>query len=193
LRVRVASILLVVTAVGAVAGYVALDRMRAVPPPAAPTPLVSPTSPFASARPEAVPTRAAAGIAPTATRGEASHRDRSPADSLDAKTRRLAAREPYTRADLRRLLERVFADKLGDRQLGSEDYERLVDATLRLRAALRVLRGTDESSSTAAVREEQRQTVRTIFEEIEAITGLPPAELGSVLTSEDTAGDAPSP
>ena len=88
----------------------------------------------------------------------------------------------------------MFAGKLGDRQLGPADYDRLVDATLRLRAALRVLRGTDESSATAAMREEQRQTVRTILEEIEAITGLPPAELGSVLTSEESAtGDAPSP
>ena len=54
------------------------------------------------------------------------------ADALAAKAQRLAGREAVSRTQLRLLLERVFAGKLADRELGSDDYDRLVDATLRL-------------------------------------------------------------
>lgn len=190
MRSRVLLIVFVVFAAAA-AGYVASERVRALRARAEPV-----TGNTARAVPEAVVMPTNAGPSPaasfTASIAASPRATGTPAGAVAAKARRLAAREPYEREDLRRLLERVLAGKLRDRELGPQDYDRLVDAALRLRAALRVLRGTEESAATAQVRDEQRRAVGAIFGEIEAITGLPPAELGSVLTpSEDeSTGDS---
>jgi hypothetical protein len=183
--VRVAPVLAIVIGLSAaVAGYLVFHRAGTSPVRPVIAPAASPAATFVpSATSDATPVAGNLRSAPSQSQPS----QPSAPDGVAAKARRLAGREPYARDDLRRLLERVFAGKLADRELGSEDYERLVDATLRLRAALRVLRGMDESAATAAVREQQRETVRGIFGEIEAITGLPPAELGTLLTSDEDA------
>ncbi len=183
--------MVVVVLAAAAAGYLASERARAPRPHAEPVPVRTVRS-----VPDPIGMPATADPSPAAPFATSPRTARTPMSASAVKARRLAAREPYEREDLRRLFERVLAGKLRDRELGSEDYDRLVDAALRLRAALRVLRGTEESAATAAVREEQRQAVGLILGEIEAITGLPPAELGSVLTtaerepSESSAGGA---
>jgi hypothetical protein len=170
---------------GVVAGYLAFGRPAPSPrsleldrdaaPSSARDPGGSTGVPVAAA-PPVVGTPADARRA--STEGSA---PRGPSDPIEARARRLAAREPYARAELGRVLEGVLAGKLPDRELGAHDYEQLVEATLRLRAALRVLRGIEESPATSAVREAQRESVRAAFAEMEAITGLAPTELGSLM------------
>jgi hypothetical protein len=184
LRSRALLIAFVVLAAAA-AGYVASERLRGVGTRAQPVAVATARSvPDAVVPTKGDPSPAASFTAswPRATG--------TPGGAVAGKARRLASREPYERDDLRRLFERVLAGKLRDRELGPQDYDRLVDAALRLRGALRVLRGTEESAATARVRDEQRRVVGASLGEIEAITGLPPAELGSVLTpSADESGD----
>jgi hypothetical protein len=86
---------------------------------------------------------------------------------------------------VRALVERVFKGKLPDRELTPRDYDRLVDAVMRLRSALRSLRRGDELPASAAVLDEHRQAVRLALGDIEVITGVPPSQLGDVLVSDD--------
>jgi hypothetical protein len=95
------------------------------------------------------------------------------------------ARDPLSRKDVRALVERVFKGKLADRELAPRDYDRLVDAVMRLRSALRVVRRGGESPADGAALDRHREAVRSALTEIEAITGVPPSELGNVLESDD--------
>lgn len=99
-----------------------------------------------------------------------------------------ATPDSLSRGYVRGLVERVFKGKLADRELTPDDYERLVDAVMRLHLALRILRRTDESPANAAALGEQREAVVSAFTDIEAITGVRPENLGDVLASEDLTG-----
>lgn len=78
------------------------------------------------------------------------------------------------RAAIQRALQHAFADRSATRALTPEDYARLADAVLRLRAA-----GHDDPQSAAAA-----------LAEVEMITGLNIADLGDLLAPAD---DAPQP
>jgi hypothetical protein len=56
---------------------------------------------------------------------------------------------------------------------------------MRLRSALRILRRADESQASAAALDKQREAVLSALTDIEAITGVRPADLGDVLASDD--------
>jgi hypothetical protein len=127
----------------------------------------------ASARPVSAATPQSVAREPNAADGATAQPDVPP------------ARDRLSRKNVRALVERVFKGKLADRELTPRDYDRLVDAVMRLRSALRSLHRDDGSPASAAVLDEQRQAVRSALGDIEVITGVPPSQLGDVLASDD--------
>jgi hypothetical protein len=165
----------------AVAAYVEFGRHtepRSVAVPAAPAQGAAP--PLARVAPSPAPANppSVARPQPVAREPNASHVATVPPDLPPARDR-------LSRKDVRGLVERVFKGKLADRELAPRDYDRLVDAVMRLRSALRIVRRDDASPAGAAALDKQRAAVRSALTEIEAITGVPPSELGNVLASDD--------
>jgi hypothetical protein len=97
-----------------------------------------------------------------------------------------ATAEPrLSRREVRTIVERVLRGRLPDRELGTDDYDHLTDAVLRLRGAARALR-TAQAGSGAAL-DAQRRALRAL-DDIERITGVPTADLGNVISAEELAG-----
>src|SRR6185369_3440283 len=135
----------------------------------------------------AVPTRGVDVAAPRAATPLATARaERSAADR--------AARETVTvpgdlpRAAVRKLVERVLADKIPGRTLQPRDYDRLTDAVIRMRTAMRALR--DAGREDPAVVEAQREALASALAEIERTTGVAAVQLGELVTADETAPDA---
>jgi hypothetical protein len=104
------------------------------------------------------------------------------------------ARERRERRDTHALVRDVLDGKLDDRELTPDDYDRLTDVVLRVRNAARILRSADASPVGDAARVEQRQVLVAALAEVEAITGVPPSELGNLLvTGRQGAVPAPAP
>lgn len=127
--------------------------------------------------------RAAAPIAPSAAEPVA--REPNAADVATTQPHVPPERDQLSRNNLRGLVERVFKGKLADRELAPYDYERLVDAVMRLRSALGILRRAEKSQASAAALDEQRQAVLSALANIGEITGVWPSELGNVLAPDD--------
>jgi len=162
-----------VVAVALAFGALACRREAEHASPAAATAAPSPRS--ATATPQAVATRAAAGappIAPPPADGSSAARAPAPAD--DAPSRR----------EVRGLIARVLDGRLPDRQLTARDYDRLTDAVLRLRAANRTTRDAGETSD-AATLNAQQQAALSALTDIETITGIPPSELGELFAADE--------
>jgi hypothetical protein len=137
--------------------------------------------PVARLEPSPASARPASAVTPQSVA-----REPNAADVATAQPDVPPARDRLSRKTVRALVERVFKGKLADRELTPRDYDRLVDAVMRLRSALRSLRRDDESpAASAAVLDEHRQAVRSALGDIEVITGVPPSQLGDVLVSED--------
>lgn len=78
--------------------------------------------------------------------------------------------------EARRLVERAVKDRLA-RDLSSDDYDRLAEALLRLRAAARELRRADD----LATRARERDAMQQALADIRTISGLQPSDLGDAL------------
>jgi hypothetical protein len=135
-----------------------------------------------------VPQWPAATMPPVGTRPQPVAPESNAAGGATSQPDLTATPDKLSRGYVRGFVERVFKGKLADRELTPDDYERLVDAVMRLHSALRVLRGTGESPANAAALGEQREAVVSAFTDIEAITGVRPEDLGDVLASEDLTG-----
>jgi hypothetical protein len=98
-----------------------------------------------------------------------------------AKAEDAAGAETLSRAQLETMLTTTLSGKLGDRELTSTDYSRLVDAILRIRAAQRVLDTIPESDPGASVRFLHAGVLQAAFAEMTEITGVAPQQLGDVL------------
>jgi len=79
--------------------------------------------------------------------------------------------------EARGLVERVVKDRLAV-DLSSQEYDRLADAVLRLRAAARKLRTADDSPSGMAIRARERDAMQRALTEIQTISGLQASDLG---------------
>jgi hypothetical protein len=189
--IRLATVFAVSLAAGATVVFLGLDRRAERPPPPVPaavgdrpeaalpgTPAGAERVPPASLPGESLPTAGAppapeepAGAAGTVARGDVP-----------------PARAPLPRAEVRHALERALAGRLADRELTPQDYDRLVDAVIRLRTARRLMRGAGESAADSAARDEQRRALLAALGEIEEIVGVPPSALGDALA----AGDEPA-
>ena len=142
------------------------------------------SAPIAGAPPESAP-------APRRPLGPPPAGDASAPDAAASQRSAPAATERMSRKDVRVLLERAFKGKLPDRELTNADYDRLVDDVMRLRSALRAMRHAEQSPNGAAATAE-RETVVAAMADVEAVTGVPPSELGTVLGADDDAAAAPS-
>jgi len=182
------TVIVALSLAAAVAAYLGLGRHReprSAAVPAAPAPRVTSDAqgvapPLARLAPSPAPAipPSVAGPQPVARDPNASHVATVPPDLPPARDR-------LSRKDVRGLVERVFKGKLADRELTPRDYDRLVDAVMRLRSALRIVRRADESRAGGAALDKQRAAARSALTEIEGITGVPPSELGNVLVSDD--------
>jgi hypothetical protein len=104
-------------------------------------------------------------------------------DHAAARVDRPPARARRARRDTHAMVRGVLDGKLDDRELTPADYDRLTDVVLRLRTAARILRSADDSAAGDAARVEQRQVLAAALAEVEAITGVPPSELGNLLVT----------
>ena len=84
--------------------------------------------------------------------------------------------------EARRLAENIMKNRLG-RDLSSDDYDRLADALLRLRAAARELRRTDD----VATRARERDTMQQALADIQTLSGLQASDLGAAVDGEPDA------
>ena len=183
------------TAVAAVAmaavviAYLLLERRTQ--PTRALAPARAPDTPHDVARssPAAGFARAPAASSPQPLTNEADDRDAT------ATSRRAPPpREQMSRKDLRGFVERTLKGKLADRELTSDDYDRLVDDMMQLRSATRTIRRAEGSANGAAATANARDTIVAALADIETVTGVPPSELGTVLAAgDDTAGDDTAP
>ena len=94
---------------------------------------------------------------------------------------RAAAREPLAPEDVNALLEESLAIVLPDRQFSEEEYGRLTDSVLRIRAARRALKEVPLSRETARFVERQRQEITDALATFEAVAGIAPSRLPDVL------------
>jgi hypothetical protein len=147
------------------------ERAEQPEPPDSPTP-APPAAPPAPA--PAAPAQAAPALAAL--------------ESELAKADALAAEEPLKAEDVRALLEQVLAGRL-PRELSPQDYDRLTDAVMRVRAAERVLSGVDETEVSAELRAEQRLVLNDATSEVERITGVELGELSKIVDPQDGVAD----
>jgi hypothetical protein len=146
-------------------------RHAEMAPPARRAP--SPAVPMASS---------AAAVRPPSTETSAAH---TPADTDLGNVMRNAAtpmddRDRLSRRDVRRMVEHVAETRLAGK-LTPEDYDRLTDAVMRLRAAARRLRTAAEPNAHAG----ERAALATALDDIRSITGVAPSELGGVFVADD--------
>ena len=169
----------------AVIAYLMLDR-RAQPTRAL-SPARAPDTPHDVARssPAVGFARAPAASSPQPLTNEADDRDAT------ATSRRAPPpRERMSRKDLRGFVERMLKGKLADRELTSDDYDRLVDDMMQLRSATRAIRRAEGSANGAAATANARDTIVAALADIETVTGVPPSELGTLLASDDDSAAA---
>ncbi len=184
-------VIVAVAAAVAIAAYVTLGRRPVVRGGATPGAITPPSSgaPAAAPRPTTVsdavvaPPPAAVVATPAAadTRGADASADVAPPRherATEGDDDRLSRRE------LRTVVERAFKGKLHGRELTPQEYDRLTDAVLRLRTAVSRMRRAAASPS-ATTELEERDRVAAAMREIESITGVPPSDLGDVLTPGD--------
>jgi hypothetical protein len=101
---------------------------------------------------------------------------------MDASSASGDRQDHLSRAQVRALAEYGLAGKLRDRELSPADYDRLVDAVMRLRAALRRAERENAHPDDAA-RSKDRQAIAAALDDIQSITGVPPSDLGEALNS----------
>ncbi len=189
---RLAAIFGLALAAG-VAGYFWLGRSARVRSetgsgaPARPTASVArqATPPYTNAQAAALAPSPGLAKSPSTARAEPVAPHSTAADAAAAHIDRADEGDRLSRKTARGLLERTFKGKLTDRELQDRDYDRLTDAVLRLRSALRILRHGNGTAANTAVLDRQRQIMLSALAEIERITGVPPSSLGEVLTSDD--------
>jgi len=90
---------------------------------------------------------------------------------------------------MREVVDRAFGGKLGDRELTPHDYARLANAVMRLRAALRGSRRTGDSGTDDAA---SADAVRAALDDITAVTGVRPSDLGALVASADNVAAPPT-
>ncbi|MEO6029580.1 MAG: hypothetical protein ABIR79_22165 [Candidatus Binatia bacterium] len=147
----------------------------------------TPPHPTPTASPQ-MATGAVSGWPPPGTTPSAPHQPAAADDPTravrDAPPTAPAA--PFSQRDARRLVEHVAKERLG-RDLGAQDYDRLADAVMRLRAAALALRRSPDPQ----VREQQGTALRDALAEIQEIAGVPASDLGLLDTTESATDGAP--
>ena len=159
-----------------IGAYVRFARRADVGPGAIPAAMASPSAEggaVSAAARNAFPPAPALARPRSAVRAERSAADVATDSAVDA----------LTHDELRRLVERRLEGKLADRELSPRDYDRIVGAVMRLRAAVGELRHLEPARDGEGA-EGLRRIVVAALAEIERITGVPPAELGDLLTDD---------
>jgi hypothetical protein len=179
------------TAVAAVAmaaaafAYLLLDRHAQ--PTRAPSPARAPDAAHevAPSSPTGGFARAPAASSPQPLTNEADDRD-----ATATSHRAAPPRERMSRKDLRGFVERMLKGKLADRELTSDDYDRLIDDMMEIRSATRAIRRAEESANGAAATADAREKIVAALADIETVTGVPPSELGTLLAPDDDSAAA---
>jgi len=90
---------------------------------------------------------------------------------------KLLEAEPKTKDSIRGVLQQELPRQLPDTRLSADQYERLADAVMRLRATRRVLDGMEPSNENQEVLVRSHSQVTEIMREINEITGASAADL----------------